>query len=71
MDNKITEEGYSFDRIQRVYTAMKADVRRHETLCFELAQKFEAQHTILMEYAENIECLKTYALVTDLHMEAY
>ena len=44
---------------------------RHETLCYELATKFEAQHNVLLDFAENIESLKTYALVTDLHLEAY
>jgi hypothetical protein len=41
-DNNITEVMYTSDRIDRMYQAMKADVLRHETLCYELATKFEA-----------------------------
>jgi len=50
---------------------MKVDVRRHESLCFELATKFEAQHSVLVSFASNIEALKAYTLANDLHMEAY
>jgi hypothetical protein len=50
---------------------MKEDVKRHETLSYELACKFEEQHKVLLSYAENIESLKTYTLTNDLHLEAY
>jgi hypothetical protein len=50
---------------------MKEDVLRHETLTYELAKKFESQHDILLQFAENIEAVKSHALTTDLHLEAY
>ena len=59
------------ERIDRMYQAMKGDVRRHETLCYELATKFEQQNELLLQFNENIEALKTNYLVTDLHLEAY
>ena len=30
------------DRIDKMYQSMKVDIRRHETLCYEIATKFEA-----------------------------
>ena len=54
-----------------MYQAMKGDVRRHETLCYELVTKFEQQNELLLQFNENIEALKTNYLVTDLHLEAY
>jgi len=54
-----------------MYTAIKVDVQRHETLCYELATKFESQHLFLSEFAQNIESLKTYVLLNDLNVEAY
>jgi hypothetical protein len=50
---------------------MKEDLLRHETLTYELAKKFESQHHILLQFAENIEAVKSHALMTDLHLEAY
>ena len=40
-DNKATETKFMVDRIDRMYERMKADICRHETVCFELATKFE------------------------------
>jgi hypothetical protein len=31
-----------------MYDAMKEDILRHETLAFELALKFDAQHDLLL-----------------------
>jgi hypothetical protein len=62
---------YTVDRIDRMYGRMKTDVIRHETLCFEIARKFEAQHEVLTQLTDSTESLKTYALVNDLHLEAY
>lgn len=59
-DNSITENKFTTDRVDRMYQAMKEDVKRHETLCYELATKFEAQHIVLLDLASNIEALKTY-----------
>jgi len=67
----VNEVKYQTNRIDRMYQAMKLDVRRHETLSYELACKFEEQHKVLISYAEHIESLKTYTLTNDLHMEAY
>ena len=50
---------------------MKTDLTRHETLCYELAKKFELQAVLLLDITSSIEALKTYPLVNDLHMEAY
>ena len=50
---------------------MKADVHRHETLCYELAKRMEVHRSQLIDYSDNIENLKTYAIITDLHLEAY
>ena len=41
-DNKATETKFMVDRIDRMYERMKADICRHETVCFELATKFES-----------------------------
>jgi hypothetical protein len=30
-----------------MFEAMKEDIKRHETLCFEIARKFEIQHDVL------------------------
>ena len=54
-----------------MYSRMKTDIARHEILCFELATKFEQQYEVLNRCTEDIEALKTYALVNDLHMETY
>lgn len=50
---------------------MKADVHRHETLCYELAKRMEVHRSQLIDHSDNIENLKTYAIITDLHLEAY
>ena len=42
-----TTAKFATERVDRMYQAMKADVIRHETLCYELATKFEAQHDVL------------------------
>ena len=42
------EAKYGYERIDRTYQAMKEDVVRHETLCFELARKFEQQHDVFL-----------------------
>ena len=54
-----------------MYQAMKVDLRRHETLCYEIATKFETHHNLLKDLTDHVETLKTYTLVNDLHMEAY
>ena len=70
-DNLMMTTGFTIDRIDRMYTAMKSDVSRHETLAFEISTKLEAHHTVLKQVIDSIEALKTYAIVTDLHLEAY
>ena len=40
-DNNATQTMYTVNRIDRMYERMKVDVGRHETLCFELATKFD------------------------------
>jgi hypothetical protein len=40
-DNIVTSSNYMVSRIDRMYDRMKDDVCRHETLCFELATKFD------------------------------
>ena len=59
------------DRADRMYKRIKDEMVRHETLCFELAEKFEAQHDILCQISSNMESVKEYTIVNDLHMEAY
>jgi hypothetical protein len=44
---------------------------RNETMCYEIACKFEHQHEVIDAVVENIETLKSYALMNDLHIEAY
>jgi phage regulator Rha-like protein len=70
-ENLALESKYICDRIDRMYLRIKEDVGRHETLCFEIADKFEKQHDVLMQLIENAEDFKTYALLTDVHMEAF
>jgi len=62
---------YTSERIDRMYQAMKTDVRRHETLCYELATKYETQYSALKDIAKSIEALKAYTIINDLHLEAY
>jgi hypothetical protein len=50
---------------------MKIDVGRHETLCFELAQKFDQQYEVICNLTNSMESLKNYAVINDLHLEAY
>jgi len=58
-----TENKYAMERIDRMYGRMKEDVSRHETLCYEIANKFEIQHDILTQVTENIGALKTFAMI--------
>ena len=66
-----TEQKYAIERVDRMYTRIKDDITRHETLCFEIANRFEEQHSVMTQVGDNIETLKTHALITDLHLEAY
>jgi hypothetical protein len=43
--------------IDKIYTKMKDNVTRHETLCYELATHFEAQHDVMWQINEKIEAL--------------
>ena len=70
-DSLATDTNFKCERIDRTYQLMKEDVLRHETLSFELAKKFESQHEILLQFAENVEAIKSHALMTDLHLEGY
>ena len=70
-DEMAIETKYLVDRVDRMYLRMKTDVKRHETLCFELADKFEKQHDVICQVIDNIEILKTYALTNDVHLEAF
>ncbi len=54
-----------------MYERMKVDVGRNETLCFELATKFYHQFDAINQLTESIEALKSYSVMTDLHIEAY
>ena len=65
------ETQFTCEKIDKLFQGLKVDTTRHETLCYELATKFDEQHHVLMEFVEQIESFKTYALVNDLHMEAY
>jgi hypothetical protein len=40
-------------------------------MAFELANKFEAHQELLLTFTDHIKALKTQALTTDLHLEAY
>ena len=62
--------GFRSDRIERMQKAIQSDVGRHEALCYEIAEKFEIQNTVLNQMGLSVDALKTYALVTDLHLEA-
>jgi hypothetical protein len=66
-----TETKFKVDRIDRMYERMKTDIGRHETLCFELATKFNEQHDVIIKLSETMESLKTYSIMNDLHLEAY
>jgi hypothetical protein len=70
-DTKATETKFMIDRIDRMYERMKVDICRHETVCFELANKFEDQYEVINAMSSNLETLKTYAMLNDLHIEAY
>ena len=59
------------DSIKSQYEQINQDIMRHETMCYEIACKFEHQHDVIDTIVENIETLKSYALMNDLHMEAY
>ena len=54
-----------------MYDRMKKDIVRHETLCYELAAKFEQQMKFMLKLTDNIESLKTSAMINDIHLEAY
>ena len=54
-----------------MYERMKVDVGRHETLCFELATKFDQQYEVIWNLTNSMDSLKNYALLNDLHLEAY
>ena len=45
--NKIEENNFSVDKIDKRVEAMENDVRRHETVCCELATKFDQQNEVL------------------------
>ena len=47
-----------------------SDFSRSEALCYEIAEKFELQNKVLHQLGVSVDALKTYALVTDLHLEA-
>jgi len=47
-DTMAQEAKFGCERIDRMYQAMKKDVVRHETMCFELAKKFESQHEVFV-----------------------
>ena len=70
-DNNATQTMYTVNRIDRMYERMKVDVGRHETLCFELATKFDQQFDVICQQTNSIEALKSYAIITDVHLEAY
>ena len=70
-ENMLVAMKITADRNNRMYEAMKADVMRHETLSFELASKFETHFDVFNQVCENIEALKSHALLTDLHLEAF
>ena len=36
------------ESIKTIFENTKGDIRRHETLCYEIGTKFEAQHEVLM-----------------------
>jgi SMC interacting uncharacterized protein involved in chromosome segregation len=38
---------YACERIENTYQSMKKDVARHESLCFEIARKFEGHHDVM------------------------
>jgi hypothetical protein len=42
------EAKYASERIEMNYQAIKKDIGRHETLCFELATKFEHTHEVFV-----------------------
>ena len=50
---------------------MKEDIMNHENLAHEIATKFEVHKEVLLEVSEAVDAVKTFALVTDLHLEAY
>jgi methyl-accepting chemotaxis protein len=67
----VSEVSFTVDRANRMYQRIKEEMVRHETLCFELAEKFEAQHDLICQVCNNMDALKDYTIVNDLHMEAY
>ena len=46
-DNAMFEAKLNTERIDRMYKVVRDDIMRHETLCFELATKFDAQNDLL------------------------
>ena len=70
-DNNAAATNYTVNRIDRMYERMKVDVGRHETLCFELAMKFDQQFEVITNLTNGVESLKNYAVLNDLHLEAY
>ena len=44
---------------------------KHENLAYEIANKLEVHQEVLLEVSEAVDAVKTFALVTDLHLEAY
>lgn len=65
------EAKYGCERVDRMYRAMKKDVIRHETVCWEMATKLESQHQVFVQLAENVNALKSASVLTDMHLEAY
>jgi len=70
-DGKSVEMKTMVDSIKSQYDLINQDLMRNETMCYEIACKFEHQHEVIDAVVENIETLKSYALMNDLHIEAY
>jgi hypothetical protein len=62
---------YAVDKMEKTQNSMMEDVTRHEVCCCELAVKFDQQNDVMKQLIENIEHLKTYSIVNDLHTEAF
>lgn len=67
-ESTFLQQKFTIDRIDRVFKAMTDDVKRHETLFGEIANKFEKQHGQIKTVGNDIDKLNENARDIDLHL---
>ena len=57
--------------MHKKYESISDNLVRHEVIVTEVANKLDHHHEVLTDLGHNITELKKYAVMSDLHMEAY